>query len=211
MASDPSIIQRNPSWSRNLVRALMICAGSVAILMPAWLPNRPSAPLERGTVEFLQAMLLAAAAAVMFGASAHVGMFRPVCRVLGLGLIAALIGELEDFISGILGRNFPDILLISAALLLALVTAVKHKRVVILFISTIGQHAASGLIAAALLIIYVFNRVIGSSKFWQATLGDAYSPEIPNICESYLELLACYLIFVGTLGYAISLARRPEN
>jgi len=210
VASDPSIIQRKPSWSRNLVRALMICAGSVAILMPAWLPNRPSAPLERGTVEFLQAFLLAAATAVMFGASTHVGMFRPVCRMLGFGLIAALIGELEDFISGILGRYFPDIWLISAALLAALITAVKHKRVVFLFISTIGQHAASGLIAAALLILYVFNRVIGSSKFWQATLGDAFSPQIPRICESYLELLACYLIFVGTLGYAISLARRPE-
>lgn len=183
----------------------------MAILLPAWLPNRPSAPLERGTVEFLQAVLLAAATAVMFGASTHAGMFRPVCRVIGFGLIAALIGELEDFVSGILGRNFPDILLISAALLLALITTVKHKRVVILFISTVGQHAASGLIAAALLIIYVFNRVIGSRKFWQATLGDDYSPQIPNICESYLELLACYLIFVGTLGYAISLARRPEN
>jgi len=211
VVTDNSIIQRKPSWKRNLVRALMISAGSVAILLPAWLPNRPSVPLERGTVEFLQAVLLAAATAVMFGASTHAGVFRPVCRVLGFGLIAALIGELEDFISGILGRQFPEGVLIAVVLLVALITAVKHKRVVILFIATIGQHAGSGLIAAALLILYVFNRVIGSPKFWQATLGNDFSPQIPRICESYLELLACYLIFVGTLGYAISLARRSEG
>jgi hypothetical protein len=210
VASDDPIIRRKPSWKGTLVRVLMICAGSVAILLPAWLPNRPSVPLERGTVEFLQAALLAGATAVMFGASAHAGYYRPVCRFLGFALSAALIGELEDFFSEILGRQFPEGILIGLVLLVAVITALKHKRVMKVFFSTVGHHAGSGFIAAALLIIYVFNRVIGTHQFWQATLGDAFSPEIPKICESYLELLACYLILVGTLGYAISLARRPE-
>ena len=86
---------RNSSWSRTLVRATLICAGSVGILLPAWLPNRPSVPIESGTVELLQAFLLAAAAAVMLGASPHAGHHRPICRVLALGLIAAFVGEIE--------------------------------------------------------------------------------------------------------------------
>jgi hypothetical protein len=210
MSDAPPKPQRNPSWSRTLVRLLMICAGCVAILLPAWLPNRPSVPIGRGTVELLQAFLLAASAVVMLGASPHAGAYRPVCRVLALGLIAAFVGEIEDFVSGILGWAFPEGWVIGAILLVALVAAFKHRRVMVHFIATLGQHAGSGLIAAALLIIYVFNRVIGGAAFWKASLGNAYSPDIPKICKSYLELLACYLIFIGALGLSITLARRRE-
>ena len=210
MSDAPHKPQRKPSWSRTLVRALLICAGSVAILLPAWLPNRPSVPIERGTVELLQAFLLAGAAAVMFGASSHAGIYRPVCRVLGMGLIAAFVGEIEDFISGILGWKFPQAWVVGFILLVMLITILRHRRVMIHFLATLGNHAGSGLIGSALLIIYVFNRVIGSPKFWKAALGTAFSPSIPRICKGYLELLACYLIFIGALGLSITLARRKE-
>ena len=182
----------------------------MAILLPAWLPNTPSIPIERGTVELLQAFLLAAAAAVILGASSHAGVNRPVCRVLALGLVAAFVGEIEDFVSEILGRNFPEAWVIGGILVVALITIFRHRRVILRFTATLGNHAGSGMLGAALLIIYVFNRVVGSRKFWQASLGDAFSPEIPRICKSYLELLACYLIFIGILGLSITLARRPE-
>ena len=210
MQDPPPKPARKPSWSRTLLRVLMICAGCVAILLPAWLPNRPSVPIGRGTVELLQSFLLAGAAAVMLGAAPHAGAYRPVCRVLALGLIAAFVGEIEDFVSGILQWPFPEAWVIGVILLVALVTALRHRRVMVHFIATLGQHAGSGLIAAALLIIYVFNRVIGSAAFWKASLGDAFSPEIPKLCKSYLELLACYLIFIGALGLSITLARRRE-
>jgi hypothetical protein len=61
-----------------------------------------------------------------------------------------------------------------------------------------------------LLILYVFNRMIASSAFWKAALGEAFSPSIPRICRGYLELLACYLVFIGVLGLSITLARRSE-
>lgn len=202
--------QRNSSWSRTLVRTLMICGGSVAILLPAWLPNRPSVPIEQGTVELLQAVLLAAAAAVILGASSHAGHNRPVCRVIALCLIAAFVGEIEDFISGILRWKFPEVFVVGVILTAALITIMRHRRVTLHFFATLGNHAGSGLIGAALLIMYIFNRVIGSPKFWKATLGPAFSPEIPKICKSYLELLGCYLVFVGILGLSITLARRRD-
>lgn len=210
MSDAPPKPQRNPSWSRTLVRGLMICGGCVAILLPAWLPNRTSAPVERGTVELLQAILLAGAATVMLGASSHAGAYRPVCRILALGFIAAFVGEIEDFISGVLGWKFPEVLAVALILLVALITALRNRAITVHFIASLGNHAGSGLIAAALLIIYVFNRVIGGDAFWKASLGDAFTPEIPRICQSYLELLACYLIFIGALGLSITLARRKE-
>jgi len=210
MPDAPLKPQRNPSWSKTLVRGLLVCGGSVAILLPAWLPNRPSVPIERGTVELLQAFLLLTSAVVMLGASPHAGDYRPVCRVLALGFIAAFVGEIEDFISGILQWKFPEGWVIGMILLVALITTFRHRRVMLHFLATLGNHAGSGLIAAALLIIYIFNRVIGSSPFWKASLGAAFSPSIPRICKSYLELLACYFIFIGALGLSITLARRTE-
>lgn len=210
MSDPPPKPQRKPSWSKTLVRVLLISAGSVAILLPAWLPNRPNVPIERGTVELLQAFLLAAAATVMFGAASHAGPYRPVCRVLGLGLVAAFVGEIEDFISGILGWKFPEGWVVGLILVVALITTLRHRKVMLYFLAGLGNHAGSGLIAAALLIIYVFNRVVGSAAFWKASLGPAFSPSIPKICKSYLELLACYLIFIGALGLSITLARRKE-
>lgn len=202
---------RKSSWSRTLLRAALICAGCVAILFPAWLPNNPSKPIEGGTVELLQAVLLAAAAAVMLGAAPHAGHNRPVCRVIALGLIAAFVGEIEDFVSGFLGWKFPEAIFVGLILLVALITTLRHRRVMLHFLTTLGNHAGSGLIASALLILYVFNRVIGSAKFWRATLGPIlFSPAIPKVCKSYLELLACYLIFIGVLGLSITLARRKE-
>ena len=197
-------------WKKAILRLLLICGGTVTILLPAWLPNKPGAPLERGTVELMQAGLLAASMAVMIGAMAHSGSRRAVCRVFAFGLAAALVGELEDFISGILKWPIPDAWVIGSLLAAALVTGIKHRRVMLRFIDTMGHHAGAGFIAAALLIIYVFNKVVGSRQFWQASLGEGFPQQIPLICKSYLELLACYFIFVGTLGLAITLGRREE-
>jgi predicted membrane protein len=208
MSGDLPNPQRNPLWSRTLVRVILICCGSVAILLPAWLPNRPSVPIERGTVELLQAALLAVATAVMLGAAPHAGIYRPVCRILAMALVAAFVGEIEDFVSGILGWHFPEAWVIGVILLVTLVTTIRHRRVMLHFFSHLGNHAGSGLIGAALLIIYVFNRVIGRDAFWKAALGTAFEPNIPRICKSYLELLACYFLFLGALGLSITMARR---
>ncbi len=210
METETATTRRGSSWLRTVVRGALICAGSIAILLPAWLPNRPSAPLGRGTVELLQALLLAGASAVFFGATAHAGRNRPVCRILALIVAAAVVGELEDFVSLMMGRPFPENWVVGAILLVALLTGIRHRRAVVGFVGTVGTHAGSGLIAAALLILYVFDRVIGGPRFWQAALGKAYAPEIPLICKSYLELLACYLIFIGAIGLALTLARRDD-
>lgn len=202
---------RKSSPLRTVVRGLLICAGSVAILLPAWLPNGSSVALERGTVEFMQAGLLAAACAVFIGATAHTGRNRPVCRILALALAAAVVGELEDFVSLVMGRPFPENWVVGAILLVALITALRHRKVVIEFVGLLGRHAGAGLIAAALLILYVFDRVIGGRAFWQASLGAGFDPRIPLICKSYLELLACYLIFIGSIGLALTLARREQD
>lgn len=201
---------RQPSLVRNALRIVMIGLGCVVILLPAWLPNHPDHPIQTGTVEILQSLLLAASTAVVLGASPHAGAYRPVCRIMALGLSAAFLGEIEDFLSQFLKMKFPIGWCIGAVIMVALVIAMKHKRVVSHYLTTLGQHAGSGFIGSALLILYAFNRLMGKQAFWKATLGADFSPAVAKTCSGYLELLACYLIFIGTLGLSITLARRRE-
>jgi predicted membrane protein len=202
---------RKSSWQRTLVRIALICGGCLVLLLPAWLPSRPSLPVRSGTVELLQAGMLAAAAAIMLGAAPHAEKNRPVCRVLFLGLVAGFVGEIEDFMSSILGWKFPEAWVVGGILLVALVTGLRHRKVMGHFFATLGNHAGAGFIGSALLILYIFNKLFGSGRFWRAALGSAYSSEVPKICKSYLELFGCYLIFIGTLGLSLTLARRREK
>jgi hypothetical protein len=193
---------------RNSATTLLVAAGSVLILMPAWLPDKPSFPVEGGVVETLQILLLLGATAVAIGGTRHAGRFRPICRVFACGLAAASFGELEDVLGLILGRSFKVIWITGPLLAAALFTLLRHRAATGLFFASLMRHAGTGMIAAALLILYIFNRVFASRAFWKAALEDSYTPEIPAICGAYLELLACYFVFVGTVGLVFMFVRR---
>ncbi len=199
---------RWPAWLKNLATTLLVAAGSVLILAPAWLPDKPSFPVEGGVVETLQIVLLLASTAVAVGGSRHAGRFRPICRVFAFGLAAASLGEIEDVLVMAFGHGIKVIWVTVPLVAAALFTLVRHRAATGLFIASLMRHAGTGMLAAALLILYVFNRVFASRAFWKAALGDAYKPEIPAICGAYLELLACYFVFVGTIGLVLMFVRR---
>ena len=94
-------------------------------------------------------------------------------------------------------------------LLVALFYFSRDRRSLTRFIDLAARQPASGFIAAALVLIYVFSGFFGSSAFWKATLESDFHPDLPRICQEYLELLACYFIFVGVVGFCLS-AGRPD-
>ena len=53
-----------------------------------------------------------------------------------------------------------------------------------------------------------FSRVFGSDAFWEATLDGQHHPDTPEICRAYLELLACYFVLLGSIGFCLPLTRR---
>ena len=203
--------QRNSSWSNTLVKTTLICGGCVAILLPAWIPDRNSAQLSRGTVELLQALLLAAAAAVMLGGSPHAGHNRPVCRVLTIGLLIALVGEIDDFVTDILGRHFPEVWIVAVLLVIAIISIAKPPEDHAALFLHLGKSRGLGVdrLGAADSL-----RVQPRDRQLEVLAGDAGQRpsrrKSRGSVESYLELLACYLIFIGALGLSITLARRKE-
>lgn len=188
-------------WKRRIVIAFLIAAGSILILFPAWLPDHPTLPTEESAVEGLQVFLLLAAAAFWFGAARAAGRLGVFYKLMGLGGVAAALGEIEGMAQGYLPFPFHYIF-IPVAIYGALLFF-KNKKYLPRFIAEFTAHPAAGFFASALIMIYVLARFLGTPFLWKATLDGNYHADIPRTVEGYLELLACYLLMVGTIGLCI--------
>ena len=185
----------------------LIGLGSILILFPAWLPSQPRIPVEESAVEVLQSALLGFSAALFFATSSHAGAFAPIYRCLGLAAVSALLGEIGNSIDPLMDpvRHEYIVGLLFAWILL---TLLRNRRPLTRFIGLAARHPASGFIISALIVVYAFNRVFGSSAFWNATLDGEHHPKTPEVCKAYLELLACYLVLLGSIGFCLPLTRR---
>ena len=199
-----------PSWFGTLVNTALVAIGSILVLFPAWLPRATTTgmDLENSAVEILQLALLLLSLAILLAASSHAGRFRPTYQALAAGCLAAAVGEspwLEDML-----HFSPDLLLIPIFITITYLL-VKNPRETLRFVALSARHPASGFIAAAVIIIYVFAKFFGSHRFWEATLEGNVPPGLPQICSAYLELLACYFIFVGVVGFTLPLRRGKDS
>ena len=199
-----------PNWLGTLASTALVGLCSVLILFPAWLPRASASglDLENSAVEILQLALLLISMAILLAASAHAGRFRPIYQALSLGCLAATIGEvpwLEDFLP-----FDKDWLLVPTLGSMALLF-LKNPRETLRFVGLSARHPASGFIAAAVIIIYVFANFFGSDTFWEASLEGNVPHGLPQICSAYLELLSCYFIFVGVVGFTLPLRRGKDN
>lgn len=199
-----------PHWLGTLANTALVGLGSVLILFPAWLPRASASglDLENSAVEILQLALLLLSTAILLAASAHAGRFRPIYQALALGCLAATIGE-APWISYFL--PFKEDLLLIPILGGMTLLFIKNRRETLRFIGLSARHPASGFIAAAIIIIYVFANFFGSNAFWEASLEGHVPSGLPKICSAYLELLACYFIFVGVVGFTLPLRRGKDN
>ncbi|MDB4408880.1 hypothetical protein N9165_02300 [Akkermansiaceae bacterium] len=188
-------------WKRRIVIALLVVAGSILILFPAWLPDNPKLPTEESAVEGLQVFLLLAAAAFWFGAAKAAGKLGAFYKLMGVGGIAAAMGEIEGMTQDYL--PFPFHFLFIPAAIYVLVLFFKNQKYFPRFYSEFTSHPAAGFFASAFIMIYVLARFLGRPFLWKATLGANYHPDIPATVGGYLELLACYLLMVGTIGLCI--------
>ncbi|MDP0490482.1 MAG: hypothetical protein Q7Q71_05485 [Verrucomicrobiota bacterium JB023] len=194
-----------------MTNATIVVVGSILVLFPSWLPRATpiGVDLENSAVELLQLALLLVSMALCLAASSHAGRFRPIYQTLSLGCLAAAIGESTDWLRLIIPFN-PDLTLIPVFGMM-IILLVNNPRETLRFVALSARHPASGFLAAALIIIYVFARFFGSKTFWQNTLEGDVPANLPKICSAYLELLACYFFFVGAVGFTFTLRRNRED
>ena len=190
------------SWKQRLVTTALVVAGSIAIFFPAWLPDSPVLPTEDGIVELLQLALLLAGAAFWFGAARSAGEIGPFYQVMGAIAIASAIGESDALIESTIGIKV-EILYVPLGLF-AIFKIHKNRQHFGAFVQEFTSHPAAGFFGSAFMLIYVLARFLGAPFLWQATLGTNYHPDIPQTVAGYLELLACYLLLVGTIGLCLA-------
>ena len=181
--------------------------GAVLILFPAWLPKQKVGPLEDSAVEVLQSALLTFSAALFFATSPHAGPYRAVYRSLGFLCITILIAEIGEAIDLIIEPLRHEYFVVALFIWIGL-NLLRRRKETLHFIGFASRHPASGFVLAAIILVYAFARAFGSKTFWAATLDGDFNPDVPGICRAYLELLACYFILLGAIGFCLPLTRR---
>ena len=177
-------------------------AGSFAIFFPAWLPESPALPTEEGIVEGLQFVLLLATSAFWFGAARTAAQIGPFYQIMGAISLGSALGEADTLIerTTIIAVEWFFIPLG----LFALLKFQKHRRYFGEFLNEFVSRPAAGFFASAFMLIFVLARFLGTPVLWKASLGDNYHRDIPVVVEAYLELLACYLLLIGTIGLCLA-------
>ena len=181
--------------------------GAVLILFPAWLPDKPTLPAEDSAVELLQVALLGFSAALFFATAPHAGPYRAVYRSLGFIAVAALIAEIGNSIDNIIAPLRHEYIVVPLFIWTGL-TLLRRRKQTLHFIGFASRHPASGFILASIILVYAFSRVFGSDAFWSATLDGNHHPDTPEVCRAYLELLSCYFVLLGAIGFCLPLTRR---
>ncbi len=182
-------------------------AGSFAICFPAWLPENPALPTEEGIVEALQFILLLVTSAFWFGAARPAGKVGPFYQIMGAISLGSALGEADALIERTIIIAVDWFYLPLG--LFALAKFQKHRRHFGEFLNEFVSRPAAGFFASAFMLTFVLARFLGTPVLWKASLGENYHPDIPQTVEAYLELLACYLLLIGTIG--LSLAQRSHD
>lgn len=195
------------SSKQPLISATLVLAGCFAIFFPAWLPDNPSLPTEEGIVEVLQLILLLTTSAFWFGAARTAGKIGPFYQIMGAISLGSALGEADTLIERT--TKFPVEWFYIPLGLFALIKFQKHRRYLGEFLNEFVSRPAAGFFASAFMLIFVLARFLGTPVLWQASLGKNYHRDVPATVEAYLELLACYLLLIGTIG--LCLARRRHD
>ncbi len=187
---------------------VLVALGSVLILFPAFLPKSSfNAVGEDGAVELLQLAFLIISAAIYFATAGHAGRLKPIFIALGLGAICAAIGEYEKPLEAIIDPIETEWIQLPILVIIGYLF-IRHAKPLARFMGFASRRPTSGFLAAAVILAYVFGEAFGSKNFWEESLGTGYDERIPVIVKSYLELLACYFIFVATVGFCLPITKR---
>jgi len=189
-------------FTEPLIKTVLVVAGSLAIFFPAWLPETPVLPTEDGMVESLQLILLFTVSAFWFGGAKAAGSIAPFYKIMGTITFAAALGEGDSLIEKTI--KFPVEFIYIPLGIFALLQFTSHKNHFGEFLNEFTSHATAGFYASSLILIIVLAQFLGGPLLWKASLGENYHSDVPKTVKAYLELLACYLLLVGTIGLCLA-------
>lgn len=193
-----------------LLGLICIAGGSILILFPAWLPSADFKAIgEDSAVELLQLALLLLSSILYFAAAPHAGRLKPIFFSLGLGALCGAIGEYAGPLEALLNPIQSEWIVWPIFVVIAW-KFIANFKAFSRFWGYASRRPAAGFLLAGFIMAYVFGGVFGSDQFWDASLDGEFNPQVPKIVESYLELLACYFIFVSSIGFCLPVTKRSK-
>ncbi|MDG3088228.1 hypothetical protein P7F88_20000 [Vibrio hannami] len=115
----------------------------------------------------------------------------------GIFFTVLLIRELDQWFD-IVTHGFWVYPALSAALY-GLCYLVKHRTVAYHQLQTLLSHRFMPILLLGVVFLLVLSRIMGMGMFWKEVMGDDYMRIVKNVVEEGSELLAYYIIAIGTI------------
>lgn len=157
---------------------------------------------EYGFTEFTQTTLLAIAAGLLVYTRQWLKVLPGVTLLMLAFIVSSLIREQNHFLDTLVAPNVWKVLV--TLVIVPIVYRVIRDRHG--FSKEFSQYANSfsfGIFAAGVLTTYVFSRLYGRSKLWEAILQDNYVRTFKDAAEESIELLGYALILIAVIEMVI--------
>lgn len=157
---------------------------------------------EYGFTELTQSALLATAAALLIYTRQALRVLPTVTLLLLGFVLASLIREQNHFLDTLVAHNVWKVL-VALVILPILYRVIRDRRRLIEELSGYANSFSFGFFAAGVLTTYVFSRLYGRSKLWEAVLEDNYARTFKDAAEEVVELLGYALILIAIIELVI--------
>lgn len=125
-------------------------------------------------------------------------VMRPVAAMLTALFLMKCIREADYFLDKLVADGAWQVL-VTAVLVVIVLYLWKQKTSITESIRAFSQQPSSGILLSGFLTLFVFSRLIGRARFWEAVMGDGYMRVVKNISEEATELLGYGLLSIAAI------------
>jgi len=125
-------------------------------------------------------------------------VMRPVAAMLTALFLMICIREADYFLDKLVADGAWQVL-VTAVLVVIVLYLWKQKTSIMESIRAFSQQPSSGILLSGFLTLFVFSRLIGRARFWEAVMGDGYMRVVKNISEEATELLGYGLLSIAAI------------
>lgn len=156
--------------------------------------------MESTYTEWAQQIILLSMTAIFGHCAYHFKDLRGVSLLLGGVSLAGLVREYNNFFNEQVFDGAWQTLVLLVVVLTGFLLK-KYGKSFWLGVEKFYQSLSFGFLLAGFLTTFVFSRLFGKTRFWEAVMEEKYFRSVKNAAEECTELLGYSLLFIAALEY----------
>lgn len=191
---------------RGILRVALYAAITAALFFLMYLDAVTTGTFgETSLVEIAQSVLLAAITTIFAASAMKTPALSKSAWLLATFAAASLIRENDVWLDMLHAEGWQ--IAVTPVIAAGLIYTWRHRAAFLAEQRLFTESTAFGLFAAALMTTYVFSRLFGMGRFWQAVMQEDYLRPVKDMSEECMELFGYGLMLCAAIEF-VALARR---